>query len=74
MSLINSFKDILKDTKFFPNFGKNICIKLSEVGGRGVFATADIMKGDIIIIENSIATNLNPPVGVKVVEEIQFTA
>ena len=55
-SLIESFADVLKDTKCFPNYCKSIEIKISPGKGRGIFATADIKKGQDIIVENSLAT------------------
>jgi len=43
-----------------PNYYKSIEIKVSPGKGRGLFATADIKKGQNIIVETSMAT-YNPP-------------
>ena len=37
------------------NFIKNIEIQINKDKGRGIFATADIKEGDLIIVEKAIA-------------------
>jgi len=71
---MKSFKDVLKDTKCFPNYCKSIEIKESPGKGRGIFATADIPKNQTIIIENSLATYNSPKEDTNFVEEYKFTA